>query len=297
MCNAQRDFPFLFVEYDSAWTYGNLKLIPVRYKDEGHGMNSTLYRDFVTLNSAMKNKKFTISEVKTREGADVNVLQVRNRTGKPVIIHTGELISGGKQDRVSGETIIVPHMQENQYLNVYCSEKGRWDKRGKRFAYDGFADASVRRAVDKDRQQQHVWKSISDLYTKHNLSVETWAYKNLKPARKPAIEKDYETYFLGKWRQSDSAYAGFIAVTGNRIITVDLYAHELLTQQFFPNLLGGYIRSAVEEGEVPNISTVEVDNFMTPLLSDAKTRDAFLMKHGRAFRFIDRVIHITAHGN
>ncbi len=294
---AQQDFPYVFVEYDSAWTFQNLKLIPIRFKGDGKGVRVDEFNNLITLSQAMQSSRFSLTEVKKGDGADVNVLQIKNRTRNSVIIHTGELISGGKQDRIAAETIVIPASKDEQFINVFCVEKGRWDKKASRFLYDGAGDAELRKIVDTKRQQHEVWKAINELYKKQELESVTWTYRNVNNAKRRVADTAYYHYFNKRFALSDSSYAGFIAITGNRIIVCDLYCHEVLTQIHFSNLLSGYVRAAVENGDKPSLPALAIEEFMTPILSDNKTRDAFLEKYGRAFKHQGRIIHISAYGD
>src|SRR5437870_11842857 len=59
-------------------------------------------------------------------GASVNQLVLINRSNKPLVLLAGELISGGKQDRVIAKDRIVAPGAEPLPLDVFCVEHGRW---------------------------------------------------------------------------------------------------------------------------------------------------------------------------
>ena len=59
-------------------------------------------------------------------GASVNQLVLINRSKKPLLLLAGELVSGGKQDRVIGKDRLVPAGSEPLSLDVFCVEHGRW---------------------------------------------------------------------------------------------------------------------------------------------------------------------------
>ena len=59
-------------------------------------------------------------------GASVNQLVLINRSKRPLLLLAGELVSGGKQDRIIGKDRIVPVGSEPLPLDVFCVEHGRW---------------------------------------------------------------------------------------------------------------------------------------------------------------------------
>jgi hypothetical protein len=67
-------------------------------------------------------------------GAQVNQLVLINRGKKPLLLLAGEIVSGGKQDRIIGKDRIVPIGAEPLPLDVFCVEHGRWTDGADRFA-------------------------------------------------------------------------------------------------------------------------------------------------------------------
>ena len=67
-----------------------------------------------------------IPDYDRRRGATVNQLVLVNRSKRPLLLLAGELVSGGKQDRVIGKDRIVAPFSEPLPLNVFCVEHGRW---------------------------------------------------------------------------------------------------------------------------------------------------------------------------
>ncbi len=128
--SAQFDFP-LEVQYDSVWTYKNLKLIPVRFV-AGPGKNNqppVKSENLLSLADAMKQKKVSVKELVTKEGSDRTVLVVKNFSKNNIVVNSGDVVTGGKQDRMISETTIIPPGRQKKYLNVYCVEKGIFKSR------------------------------------------------------------------------------------------------------------------------------------------------------------------------
>jgi len=69
----------------------------------------------------------------TPAGPAVNQLVLVNRSKRPLVLLAGELVSGGKQDRIIAKDRIVAPGAEPLPLDVFCVEHGRWSS-GSQFA-------------------------------------------------------------------------------------------------------------------------------------------------------------------
>src|ERR1700683_3088287 len=67
-------------------------------------------------------------------GAQVNQLVLVNRGKKPLLLLAGEVVSGGKQDRIIGKDRIIPVGAQPLPLDVFCVEHSRWTNGGDTFA-------------------------------------------------------------------------------------------------------------------------------------------------------------------
>jgi len=59
-----------------------------------------------------------------RDSAQVNQLALINNSKRPLLLLAGEIVAGGKQDRVIGMDRIVPPESDPIDLNVFCVEPG-----------------------------------------------------------------------------------------------------------------------------------------------------------------------------
>ena len=103
---AQLTYNELAVQYDSHWTYKKLQLIPIRFKargsDTGHANNKMFDGNLISFADALRQHKITIKEI-TSGGADVSMLMVKNKSKDNVMLMSGEMVQGGKQDRAFGK--------------------------------------------------------------------------------------------------------------------------------------------------------------------------------------------------
>jgi len=84
-----------------------------------------------------------------------------NSSSRPLILLAGEIVTGGKQDRVVAKGRVVAPDSDPIDLSVFCVEPGRWTPRGE-FISKGatLAQPSVRGKVMIEQDQQAVWASV-----------------------------------------------------------------------------------------------------------------------------------------
>jgi hypothetical protein len=118
--------------------HGNLTVFPVV------ATTSHDTQEFLTLDEGLRSGDVVVSEsgnvaplVRPRhgfrppphnpgDGAEVNRLVLVNNSKRPLILLAGEIVTGGKQDRVIGKDRLVPAESDPIDLSVFCVEPGRW---------------------------------------------------------------------------------------------------------------------------------------------------------------------------
>lgn len=291
---AQLTYNTLRIEYDSAWTFGNLQLIPIRFKS----LNYPLFyfpAKLVSLKEAMQKGKFKFKEFYFEKDASVRLLMAENNSDDFVLLEDGETISGGKQDRMLAESkIIYPH-QTDQFVDVFCIEQNRWDNKPKPFKYAGVADEQLKRVMDLTHQQQFIWREIEQrLYMTGGIS-KTAAYLEVHK-NNPNNDIAYTNFFTNKLKASDSLFAGFIAITDTSVIGCEVFASTTLTLKGFDAMVQGWISAALLNGKKPDTPYKKVKKFTDELFENEERQKMFLQKHGKAFICEKKVFHIVAHG-
>ena len=290
--HAQLTYEHLAVQYDSPWVCGKLKLIPVRFKGGGAPANF-LSGGLISLEEAFKEGKVSLKETSNPGGSDVNLLEIKNLSKKNILVNSGEMLAGGKQDRAVGSTTIIAPNEKN-YLSVFCIEKGRWDGKPRSFHYSGSAGGALRKQIDISKKQNKVWKEIDDQLHDAGLRNKTWEYLDLFKDSS-SIDTACLHFLRRKLRESDSAYAGFVAVTGNRIIACDLFGSNDLCIASFEVILKGYERSITLNDDVPQVSNDEVKAFLDKFLKTEEQQKEFLATHGSLYTYQNHVIHLVAY--
>jgi hypothetical protein len=158
---------------------GGLTLFPVVRTNGRAGTEDT----FLTLDEGLKSGEVEVTEagrvrplVRTRGGVvpiyggdQVNTLVLVNHSKRPLLLLAGEIVTGGKQDRVIAKDRIVPAEADPIDLSVFCIEHGRWtgtsDKFGstaKTSAASFMVQPAVRQQAMVAKDQQQVWNSVSE---------------------------------------------------------------------------------------------------------------------------------------
>ena len=294
VANAQLIYTTLDVQYDSAWVCNNLKLIPVRFKDTGMAQLPQAERNIISFEEALREGKITVKEMATPGGADVGMLTIKNHSKKDILIESGEMVAGGKQDRVFASTTLIPPDEKEVFLPVFCVEKGRWDTRIRSFRYAGPANNALKRQVNIARKQNKVWKEIDRQLGESDKVNKTNAYLEIY---RDTINRDSAciAYFNSRMSASDSLFAGFVAITGDKIINCELFGSTAMFMAAYPTLLKSYLRSVNNHAGNPTIANATVKNFLDKFLQTATQQAKYLQDHGALYLFDKKVIHLVAY--
>src|SRR6185312_5786700 len=163
-------------------THGDLTIFPV-VSAKVHDTS-----DFITLDEGIRSGDVVVTEVGTLHstmrrrppyqprpysGAEVNRLVLVNNSKHPLILLAGEVVTGGKQDRVVGKDRIVPAESDPVDLSVFCVEHGRWTETSTKF--DPHASVmlqpSVRMNAMADQDQQKVWDEVGRSRAQMSVAV------------------------------------------------------------------------------------------------------------------------------
>src|SRR5271170_6415897 len=152
-------------------TYENISIFPVVASSEQDTSA------FLTLDEGLSSGEVIVSEqgaaglARTRDpqrrpapdynsGPAVNQLVLVNRSKRPLLLLAGELVSGGKQDRIIAKDRIVAPGTEPLPLDVFCVEHGRWSSGSQFAASKTIVHPSVREQAALKQDQTEVWSAV-----------------------------------------------------------------------------------------------------------------------------------------
>ncbi len=293
--SAQLTYQTLRVDYDSSWQYKNLRIIPIRKKGPGGGaQGSGAYGNTISLSQAIHDGLVAVSERGTASVDNVHWLRINNHSTKSLYVASGEIIAGGRQDRMMAkDTILVPSGKD-QYVPAMCVEEGRWAEKEKKFNYGNFANQHLRKVLDSTHNQVLIWNEIERQLKEGDFKNKTLAYLSRGMDKKYVqVNDEYFNFFMQKFRNTDSNIVGFVCVSGDKVIGSDIFADTHLFYEQLEPLLRGYIDEAVLFGAPVKMPDPPIKKYMDKLLSSEASQEEFVKKMGKIFRQDGQVIHVN----
>jgi len=203
-------------------------------------------------------------------GASVNQLVLINRSRRPLLLLAGELVSGGKQDRVIGKDRIVPVGAPPLPLDVFCVEHGRWTGAAQFAAANTIVHPSVRERAAVDQKQAEVWDAVRSGTTARSapsaprpqISSESLQAAIAGNGRTEAYEKIYVSQAVGvsiddfvnevqrRFVQATSGLknervVGVVVAYGGEVAWSDIFASSDLFDHYWRKLLRSYAVEAL----------------------------------------------------
>jgi hypothetical protein len=289
---------------------GNLTVFPVvasKSFDTGQ---------FLTLDEGIRSGDVVVTEAGQAQGlirrhpggrtawpvrsAQVNQLVLINNSKRPLLLLAGEIVTGGKQDRVIGKDRIVPAESDPVDLSVFCVEPGRWTAaNGKEdfgTAREGMGAFMVAPAVRSKamvaKDQQQVWdevrKSQQAMATTEAVVVagaapqveSTTSYarvmgnkevqKEVDSVAEP-LQRNYESVIR---QLRDKNAVGVVVAVNGEVVWADLFASSQLLQKYWPKLVRSYAAEAVvTRAKNAEASTRQAQKFLDDLQGRHETAD------------------------
>jgi hypothetical protein len=231
------------------------------------------------------------------QGDEVNRLFIENTSDDTLFIMAGEVVKGGKQDRVIAMDMIIPPHSAPVDMSVFCVEHGRWTYGGADAA-DGFtghasvANTSVRKAAITTKNQSQVWSEVAAVTQANKASSSTGTLNSLENAEAYQAElKSYEARFASLPATSLNVI-GVVAVTGGRVIGCDMFATPDLFRNAYPDLLKSYISEAITSGARVTIDNAAVNTYLSEILDESKQKEQ-VQKKGQMFQEKGKTMHIS----
>ncbi len=204
-------------------------------------------------------------------GASVNQLVLMNRSKRPLLLLAGELVSGGKQDRIIAKDRIVGPGSEPLPLDVFCVEHGRWSAGSQFTETKTIVHPSVREQAAVDQHQTGVWASVmagsagqrsaaasaaprvseEDLAVAAQTDAPTQSYNKLYSSRRVAPSVDAMVDEVQRRFRKETAglkgerVVGVVIAYGDEVAWSDIFASSELFDQYWSKLLRSYAVEAV----------------------------------------------------
>lgn len=284
----------------ASYTHDQLMIIPVQSTPAFNAYFAQL-GSFTVLKEAMEDEKITVKEVSA--GGTVNTLVAVNRSQDTIFGMAGEVVKGGKQDRVIAQNFIM-HPGDSINLSAFCVEQGRWSAgatnnaahiNGHEVRLKGASQApvfqetkavgaqSLRKTALKEKNQQAVWDKVADITRENKAETGTGTYTALWDNDSMRLTMGNYQKQLGEAFDNETSVIGFIAVTGDRVLGCDLFATHDLFIKSYRGLLEGYVTEAVTSGDPVKIDPEEIESYIDQLLTSEEGQADFVKDNGAVF--------------
>jgi len=129
--------------------------------------------EYLTLDEATKQKTIRIRE---KDGGSVPVVTISNKGKLPIYVAAGEVILGGKQDRmISADVLIKPGA--TMTVDVRCVEQGRWHGSSKEFKSAGAMGGNRTKMAVQFRGQGEVWREVAEQNADNHAQSSSGSYR------------------------------------------------------------------------------------------------------------------------
>ncbi len=240
----------------------------------------------LTLQEAMA--KGTVRVIET---SSVNELKIENAGEEDVYVQSGDMVKGGRQDRVLTVSFVLPRKSGEVPVSAYCVEHGRWSKRGAEevtaFAgsYNSLPSREAKLAMkaplegvpllqdfshdDTGKRQRAVWDEVAKAQQKLSAGAEAPVAAAASPSSlQLALENDKlknvrEEYVKAlEDKAAEGDIVGFVFAVNGRINSADVYPSNALFRKMWVKLLTASVTEAVagkkdaQDGKAPSIEAV-----------------------------------------
>jgi len=255
------------------YTYKNLTIFLIHGKDESSGKN------ILTLQEAMEMKVLRVYETD-----DVNELEVQNISKYyDVFIQSGDIVKGGKQDRVLAVSLIIPATSGRISIEAFCVESGRWEKRRNEevgqfsSSNDRLVTKDLKLAANKSSDQSEVWAKVSEAQARlaRNVGGSVAAADSasslqlsLENRKVTATTADYlknlQAIIAGK-----SDVIGYSFSINGRLNSADIYSSNALFKKLWAKMFKATTIEAIAEMHVRPAAAPAKPLDVTAFIADA----------------------------
>lgn len=273
-------------------TYKNLTIFLIHGKDEASGKN------VLTLQEAMEMKVLRVYET-----SDVNELAVENVSKHyDVFIQSGDIVKGGKQDRVLAVSIVIPARSGRVLIEAFCVESGRWEKRrGEEVGQfsssnDRLVTKDLKLAANKSSSQQEVWAKVSEAQSRLSRNVggsvaapksATSLQLSLENGKVAATSAEYirnlQNVIAGK-----NDVIGYAFAINGKLNSADIYSSNVLFRKLWAKMLKATTIEAVAEARGRDAGASPKSSDVSAFLNDSNKAKALERPTSGGARIVTR---------
>jgi hypothetical protein len=197
-------------------------------------------------------------DLRERHDGVVSEVLASNRSDHYVFLMAGEILVGGKQNRILRSDVLLPPGCRDVVLSAYCVEKGRWQETGGAgFSSSGSLSASsVRMRAAEGGSQEEIWGEVDQVLrlqgvesktSDHALVYQSSAYREqadeYKSRCRPVLREDP---------------VGLVIVRGGHIAGAEIFVDSDLLEAHWDKIVDSYL------SDWPGIREIESGHWPPP---------------------------------
>jgi len=227
--------------------------------------------------------------VKVSETGSVNALIVENDGDDEVFIQAGDIVKGGRQDRVLSVDLLLPPRSGRVLIPAFCVEPGRWSARGQedprqfststaampsheaKLAIQSYVAqhvAAVPGRAGAAARQSEIWANVRETQEQLSRSVGTPVAATASPSslqlslENAKLREAQAAYFDALRSAGESAddIVGYVFAINGKITGGDVYASSALFRKMWRKLLIANITEAISEKNGAKASPPSLDD-------------------------------------
>jgi len=221
-----------------SYAYRGLTLFPVELIEEE---DDTRYATFA--------EALDRGWLELRDSGRVNEVIARNRGSRYLFLMGGELLFGGRQNRMLREDIMLWPDSDPVAVPVYCVQKGRWQGRTDFDRAAGLSALSLRRRAQTGASQDTVWEDVRSLAERFSAESPTEDYGAVIQSRDAEEHlKAFHGYFR---RRFPRRTVGLVAARGGRLLGADIFCNRRLFEALRDEVIDSYALEVIRTGRPP----------------------------------------------
>jgi hypothetical protein len=225
--------------------------------------------------------------VEVIETGSVNKLKIKNKGSKEIFIQSGDIVKGGRQDRVVTVSFILPAKSGEVPLASFCVEHGRWSARGtESSAHFASSDQAMpsreaklamnaplaapamsmsqdandvrqeyRRGDETSERQRKVWEEVAKTQSKLSGGLKQKVTSAVSESslqlalENKKLEASRADYIKALEAEGTTAddIVGYVFAVNGRINSADLYPSNALFRKMWSKLLAASVTEAIGE--------------------------------------------------
>lgn len=225
--------------------------------------------------------------VEIHETGEVNVLNIKNNGDQAVFIQSGDIVKGGRQDRVLSVSMLLPPHSHTMPIPVFCVEQHRWTGRSgenaahfassntilpsrtAKMAMLGSTIETTGAASNIYARQSQIWRDVTAIQGKLSSSLGApvasprsrsslqLALENAKLERK----QDEFVANLQKSGETTNDIVGYVVAINGHINSAQIYPSNGLFRKMWARLLRASAAEAIADkgaatGALPTVAAV-----------------------------------------